>query len=277
MFRLHHIFSILVAVFLWVTSSSAYELNGDFVQGGLVYGKAVPGVKVYLDDRLISVSDDGHFVFGFGRDAPVKTVLRVELPGGEIRRETLQVTRREYDIQYIDGIAADKVTPPPEVLPRIREESRLIAKVRQYDHSRVDFLVGFQWPVHGVVTGVYGSQRVLNNQPRRPHYGIDIASPLGMPVKAPAPGIVTLAYPDMYFSGGTLVLDHGHGLSSSFLHLDKILVKDGDIVKQGQVIAEVGSSGRSTGAHLDWRVNWFERRLDPALLAGEMEELGSSP
>ena len=214
----------------------------------------------------------------FGRDASVKTVLRVELPGGEIRRETLQVTRREYDIQYIDGIAADKGNAAAgSASPYPGRESFESRKSGSTIILGWIFSLGFQWPVHGIVTGVYGSQRVLNNQPRRPHYGIDIASPLGMPVKAPAPGIVTLAYPDMYFSGGTLVLDHGHGLSSSFLHLDKILVKDGDIVKQGQVIAEVGSSGRSTGAHLDWRVNWFERRLDPALLAGEMEELGSSP
>lgn len=262
--------SFVVLILIGWMPVGAYELSGDLIQGGLVQGKTLAGAKVYLDGTLIRVSDNGYFVFGFGRDAQTKTVLRVELPTAEVQQDILAIKTREYDIQRIDGLEESKVTVPPEVLPRIRQEGQAIAAVRMYDHPRLDFLAGFRWPAKGIVTGVYGSQRVLNGKPRRPHYGIDIAVPAGTPVVAPAPGIVSLAYPDMYFSGQTLVLDHGHGVSSTFLHLDTFLVEEGDEVDAGQKIATVGSSGRSTGAHLDWRVNWFDRRLDPQLLVGEM-------
>jgi len=159
------------------------------------------------------------------------------------------------------------VTPPPAVMERIRREAGLAARAREQDSDRPFFVSGFQWPVKGRISGVYGSQRILNGEPRQPHYGVDIAVPAGTPVKAPADGVVTLAHPGMYFSGKTLIIDHGHGLSSSLLHLQDIHVQVGQQVRQGQVIASVGATGRVSGAHLDWRMNWFTARVDPALLA----------
>ena len=260
----------LLLSFSVCVADEVIELKGDLTQGGLVYGKTQGGAKVYLDGSRIRVSEQGDFIFGFGRDAKLRSILRIDLPDRKGQQKSLTITNREYDVQRITGLDANKVTPPPEMLSRIRKEGRLIVKARQIDDPRPHFLEKFQWPVQGVITGIYGSQRILNNQLRRPHYGIDIAAAKGTAVKAPASGVVTLVHPDMYFSGKTLVVDHGHGLSSTFLHLSEVQVKEGEQVRQGQVIAAVGSSGRSTGAHLDWRVNWFNQRLDPALLAGEM-------
>jgi murein DD-endopeptidase MepM/ murein hydrolase activator NlpD len=194
----------------------------------------------------------------------------VTLPNGETLKRDLAIRQREYEIQRIDGLPQEQVTPPQEVLDRIYAESALLEDTRSIDDPRTDFKNGFIWPVIGPITGVYGSQRVLNGEPRSPHYGIDIAAPTGTKVAAPADGVVTLAHPDMYFSGGTLVLDHGHGLSSSFVHLSRILVEKGERVHQGDVIAEVGATGRVTGPHLHWGMNLFDARIDPGLLMGPM-------
>ena len=178
---------------------------------------------------------------------------------------------REYRIQRIDGLPPGKVTPrSKEDLARIRREVAMVKRARLTDDARTDFLGGFRWPIKGPISGVYGSQRILNGEPRQPHYGVDIAVPTGTKALAPAAGVVTLAHPDMFFSGGTLIVDHGHGLSSAFLHLSRILVKKGQRVAQGQPIAEVGATGRVTGPHLDWRINLFGRRIDPELLVGPM-------
>jgi len=179
---------------------------------------------------------------------------------------------REYAIERIDGLPENKVNPNKEALARIIQESENISKARSLDDDRMDFKSSFIWPVLGPISGVYGSQRVLNGQARRPHFGVDIAAPTGTPVQAPAAGMVTYVNDNMYYSGGTLVVDHGHHLSSSFLHLEEILVKVGDRVEQGQKIALVGSTGRVTGAHLDWRMNWHQQRLDPALLMDNLLE-----
>ena len=248
-------------------------LQGELVQGGLVRGQLTGGGKVFFNGRPLRVSPGGIFVFGFGRDAPARAVLRIEPPaagGAGALDQVLEVRSREYQTQRIDGLDPRKVVPAPRDLKRIRDEAARIARARERDDARTDFLDGFSWPLHGVITGVYGSRRILNGQPRRPHFGVDIACRAGAPVKAPAPGIVSFAHDDMFFSGATLVLDHGHGVSSTFLHLRGIRVSEGERVARGQTIAEVGASGRVTGAHLDWRVNWFGERLDPALLAGEM-------
>jgi len=246
-------------------------LAGRPVQGGLMQGRTVPGARVRVDGRHVRVSTEGLFLVGFGRDAPPRTEVHVRLPDGTEIQRTLEVARRAYDIQRIDGLAPRKVTPSEEDLARIRAEAALVREARRRDDPRTDFLTGFEWPVVGRITGVYGSQRILNGEPRRPHFGIDIAAPAGTPVRAPADGVVTLVREDMFFSGGTLILDHGHGLSSAFLHLREVLVPEGTRVRRGDVIAEVGASGRATGAHLDWRMNLFDRRLDPAPLAGAME------
>ena len=253
-------------------------LDGDFVQGGLVLGKVTPGSKVWFEGRAVRVSGKGDFIIGFHRDEPLTTHLKVVLADGRQIHKTLVIEKRDYPIQRIDGLPPAKVSPKkPQTLARIQREVAAVKKARKIDDPREDYLSGFIWPVSGIITGVYGSQRILNGKPRRPHYGVDIARPVGTPVVAPAPGVVTLAYPDMYFSGNTLMLDHGHGLSSAFLHLSKILVKKGDYVHKGQVIAQVGASGRVTGAHLDWRMNWFERRIDPQLLVPPMSSVKPVP
>ena len=246
------------------------HLEGPRVQGGLLRGRVVPGSTVKFEGERVRVSKDGWFLIGFGREASPKAVLSVVFPDGRRQRFGLSVKSREYRIQRIDGLPPGKVTPSKEELKRIRREVAQVKRARKIDDPRTDFLGGFRWPVKGIISGVYGSQRILNGQPRQPHYGIDIAAPRGTRVVAPAAGVVTLVHPDMYFSGGTMMVDHGHGLQSAFLHLSRFLVKKGQRVKQGQPIAEVGSTGRSTGPHLDWRVNLFSRRLDAALLVGPM-------
>ena len=268
--------SILVAGLLSAVAGAAerpYTLSGELVQGGLVYGKALPGSRVSQDGQAVRVSDQGDFLLGFTRDAPATSQLRIELPDGKVEQRSLQVAAREYRIQRIDGLPKSKVTPrSPEDLARIRRDAVAVRKARVRDDDRQDFLGGFVWPVTGPISGVYGSQRILNGEPRRPHFGVDVAAPVGTPVRAPAAGVVTLAEPDLFFSGGTLIIDHGHKLTSSFLHLHKLHVKVGDRVEQGDLIAEVGATGRVTGAHLDWRMNLRDRRIDPELLVPPMPE-----
>lgn len=250
--------------------SELLSLDGQFSEGGLVRGRTRPGAKVEVDGKAVRVSPRGLFLLGFHRDAPDTTRVEVALADGRRLERTLEVASREYQIQRIDGLPKRKVTPKKADLKRIRAEAALVKKARKLDAPRTDFEQPFIWPLKGRISGVYGSQRILNGKPRRPHFGIDIAAPEGTPVVAPADGLITLAHDDMFFSGGTLMLDHGHGLSSAFLHLHRILVKQGQRVKQGDAIAEVGASGRVTGAHLDWRINLFEKRLDPGLLVGPM-------
>lgn len=241
------------------------------MQGGLVRGGAPPGTAITLDGRHLRVSPEGYFAFGFGRDAPPEAVLVVSYPGGEQETRSLAIAPRDYRIQHIDGLPKKMVTPPPEILKRIREEGAKVREARAFDTADMDLFAPFVWPARGPISGVYGSQRILNGEPRRPHFGVDIAAPTGTPVRAPAGGGIRLAEPGLYYSGGTVILDHGHGLSSSFLHMSRVDVAVGQQVAQGEVIGAIGATGRVTGAHLDWRMNWFERRLDPALLVGPQE------
>jgi murein DD-endopeptidase MepM/ murein hydrolase activator NlpD len=250
--------------------ATALELKGRWVQGGMLVGRVDPGTAVSFQGSPLRLSPDGLFVIGFDRDAPLQAVLTLRAADGRETRHPVRIAARTYDIQRIDGLPARKVAPAPEDLERIRGEASLARQARARDDARTDFAQSFIWPVHGRISGVYGSQRVLNGAPRQPHYGVDIAAPAGTPVKAPADGVVSLVHPDMFFSGGTLILDHGHGVSSSYLHLNEILVEEGHSVRQGEVIARVGASGRVTGAHLDWRMNWFDQRLDPTLLVPPM-------
>ena len=240
------------------------------IQGGLLIGKTDVGNQVWLDNKKLRVASDGTFIIGFGRDA-ITAELRVESIKGEQQIESIKIQPRKYKIERVDGLPPGKVNPKgEEVLKRIRDESKIIKKVRARDDDRIDFMAGFVWPAKGRISGVYGSQRILNGEPKWPHYGLDIAAPTGTPIVAPASGIVTMAHSDMYYSGGTLIIDHGFGLSSTFLHLSKILVKEGEVVKQGSVVAKIGATGRATGPHLDWRINWFKVRLDAQQLVGEM-------
>ena len=246
------------------------KLRGNFIQGGLVFGQVDPTTKVQIDKQWIRVSPTGQFIIGFGRDYANQAMLKLHLQNNSIETHVLTIKSREYKIQYIEGLPNKSVNPNKQALQRIRAEQAEITEARSIDDDRIDFDTVFKWPATGPISGVYGSQRVLNGQPRQPHFGIDIAAPTGTPVLAPAAGVVTYTNDDMYFSGGTLVLDHGHNLSSSFLHLHKILVKVGDKVTKGEIIALVGATGRATGPHLDWRMNLRSQRIDPGLLMGEM-------
>ena len=239
------------------------ELQGDAVQGGLMFGQAEPGSSISLDGSAVPVGDDGRFVIGFGRDETGTRTLQITAPGGEVSAQSIAVREREYNIERVDGLPPSKVTPDPSAAARIKEDARMVATARQHRDNRAYYANGFDWPAKGRISGVYGSQRILNGEPRRPHFGLDIAAPAGTDVHAPADGLITLTHPDMYFSGGTIILDHGQGLSSSFLHLSEILVEAGTFVKQGDVIGKIGATGRASGPHLDWRMNWLDRRVDP--------------
>lgn len=269
MFRsvLAGILSLLICL---PAGAAKLSLDGKFVQGGLVIGSADPGTRITLDGRSIKVTDDGRFVFGFGRDAPESSVLQAVFPDGKRRIRQLSVEKRKYRIQRIDGLPPKMVTPSPGALLRIKAEAKAIRAARGVFTPVAHFAKGFIWPAKGRISGVYGSQRILNGKPRRPHLGLDIAAPVGTPIVATAPGKVTLANTDMYFTGGTVIIDHGHGLSSVYSHLSAVDTRLGATVRQGQQIGRLGGTGRATGPHLDWRINWFQERLDPRLLVGPM-------
>jgi murein DD-endopeptidase MepM/ murein hydrolase activator NlpD len=258
----------------WPPVLPAFELSGEAIQGGLMFGNCASACSVTLDGHEVMVSAAGRFVIGFDRDESGARVLQVRETDGSTQATTLTIAPRDYQIERVDGLPPQTVTPDPEALERIRQEAAMVASARARRDARADYAAGFTWPASGRISGVYGSQRILNGEPRRPHYGLDIAAPTGTPVVAPADGVITLAYDDMYFSGGTIVLDHGQGLSSSFLHLSRILVEAGTTVRQGEVIGEIGATGRASGPHLDWRMNWLDRRVDPQLLLGDAPASG---
>ena len=243
---------------------SAVEFNGKFIQGYFIIGKTNTGSKVKIDKKQVKVSKDGYFAFGLDRDRKYDVVITIEKDGIK-EKITKRVQKRIYDIQRIDGLEEKKVTPPEEVYERIKKENKLIAKTRAIETDLDFFKDKFIIPVDdAIITGVYGSQRILNGKPKWPHYGLDFAQEEGAPVKAMLNGTVTLAEPDLYYSGGTLIFDHGHGISTLYMHMNKVFVKKGQKVKQGDIIGNVGSTGRATGPHLDVRLNWFDIRLDPA-------------
>ncbi|MGH1439780.1 MAG: M23 family metallopeptidase [Cellvibrionaceae bacterium] len=253
------------SIFL-VNTSFALEINSPWIQGGLIIGQTQAENRIRFFKKDVRVNSEGFFAIGLGRDVSPKVTLVEIMPSGLERKYVFNVKQREYREQRIEGVPKRTVQVPEEALTRIRKEGRLTRAARKVHSTRQDFLSDFIWPAKGIISGVYGSRRVYNGEPRRPHYGVDIAAPQGSPVVAPSAGRVTLVHDNMYFSGGTLIIDHGHGVSSTFIHLHKVLVKEGDEVTQGQLIAEIGATGRATGPHLDWRMNWFEQRLDPQLL-----------
>lgn len=257
---------------LAAASAMAEELvlEGTFTQGGLVIGRTDPAARVTVDGRPVRVSDSGVFLIGFGRDAPARTSIRVIHGDGRAIDRTIGVTARKYDVQRIDGLPAKQVTPNARALKRIQTERTQINKVRAEDTARTFFAAGFVWPTRGRLSGVFGSQRILNGVPRQPHNGVDVAAPEGTPVKAPADGIVALAQQDMFFTGKTVMIDHGHGLISVFAHMSAIEVKPGQRIAKGEPIGKVGKTGRATGSHLHWGVTLFKTHLDPQLLAGPM-------
>jgi len=242
------------------------NLQGNFIQGGLVKGKIFPNKVIKFENKILLKDTNGKFVFGFGRDYKENSYLEVKISEKEWLKKSFKIKKQTYNTQYINGLQKKMVTPPKSFYDRIKKENKSIKLIRNLN-TEVNFIFQeFILPTKGIVTGVFGSQRILNGKPRRPHYGIDIAASKGTSVIAPIDSIVRMAEKDLYFTGGTIILDHGHGVTSVYSHLSLININVGDKVIKGQKIAEVGSSGRSTGPHLDWRVNWFNQRLDPALL-----------
>ncbi|OUL56781.1 M23 family metallopeptidase [Pseudoalteromonas ulvae] len=247
-------------------SSNALELKGQLTQGGLVTGQ-LPGAKqVKFNGNELKLTQDGTFVFGFGRDSSLQHTLQWQDEAGKSHSESFLITARSYNIDKITGVAKKYVSPPESVSKRISQEARAVREARNTVSNRTDFLSPVLKPAQGRISGVYGSQRFFNGEPKRPHYGLDIANKTGTPVYAPLPGKVVFADPDLYYSGGTLILDHGHGITSTYIHLHTLDVKKGQEVNQGTKIAEIGATGRVTGPHLDWRFNWLQERLDPQLL-----------
>jgi len=253
---------ILTSLFflLITTSSFAVTFEGKFDQGSFILGKADPGSEVFIDKKRVKVTSEGYFVFGLSRDRKNDVVITINK-----KKIIKKVFKRKYKIQRIDGLEEKKVTPPEEVYERIKRENKWIGEARVIDSDLTFFKNKFAIPVeNAIITGVYGSQRILNGKPKWPHYGLDFAADEGTKIKAMLDGKVTLAESDLFYTGGTLMFDHGHGISTLYMHMEKILVKKGQKVKQGDIIGTVGSTGRATGAHLDVRLNWFQTRLDPA-------------
>lgn len=246
-------------------------LDGDAAQGGLLFGQTTPGASVRLDGEPVMVGDDGGFVIGFGRDSALSALLTVTTPGGETVRQTIEIEDRDFKIERIDGLDQSKVSGFSEAqLEKIRAGTAKKKAARKVTDSASLWRSGFDWPLTGRISGVFGSQRVLNGEPKRPHSGVDVARPTGTPIRAPADGIVRLADSDMYFEGGLVLLDHGQWLESAFLHMSRIDVAPGQKIKKGDVIGAVGATGRVTGPHLHWSVKWAGRLVDPQLLVGEM-------
>lgn len=235
-------------------------------QGALVIGKVPPGASVHYAGRALRVSAYGSVVFGVGRDERGPLSVSVENPDGSRRELRIDVDARDWPVERVDGVPPKTVEPPPEIAERIRREQARVAEVRQLDGTNIDFAAAFAQPVGGRISGRFGRQRVYNGKPGSAHSGMDVAAPAGTPVAAPAGGVVTFADPDLYLTGGTVVLDHGYGVSSNFLHLSRIDVAVGDRVEQGGVIGAVGATGRATGPHLHWGMNWFDVRIDPQLV-----------
>lgn len=235
-------------------------------QGALVFGKVPPGSMVHYAGRTLRVSGYGTVVFGVGRDEAGPLSVAVTAPSGRTQAVEIAVTPRDWPVERVNGVPPKTVNPPPEIAARIQREQALVTAARLRDDERTDFAQPFQWPVQGRISGRFGNARVYNGQPGAGHSGMDIAAPTGTPVKAPAGGVVTFAAPDLYLTGGTVLLDHGYGISSNFLHLSRIDVKVGDRIEAGQVIGAVGATGRATGPHLHWGMNWFDVRVDPLLV-----------
>ena len=248
-----------------LTQLNAVEFKGKFLQGHYIIGLTDPKAQILIGKKRVKVSNDGYFVFGIDRDRKFDVTI-TKILNGKKEKIIKKVLKRKYNIQKIDGLEESKVTPPESVYKRIKEENNRIGKARAINSDLPFFKNQFIMPVEGIISGVYGSQRILNGKPKWPHYGIDIAAKKGTMIKSSASGTVTMAEDDLYYTGGTIIMDHGHGISTIYSHLENVMVSVGDEINQGDIIGTVGSTGRSTGPHLDFRVNWFQTRLDPMSL-----------
>ena len=253
---------LLILAILFPFNASAIEFIGNFSQGNFILGKTEPNSKIIVNKTEVRVSKDGYFVFGIDRDRKYDLVI-TKISNGKKEKIIKKILKRKYKIQRIDGLPENKVTPPESVYKRIKTENNKIGEARAINSELNFFKNKFIMPVEGIITGVYGSQRILNGKPKWPHYGIDIAAKQGTQIISSATGVVTMAEDDLYYTGGTIIMDHGHGISTIYSHLENVLVSVGDKINQGDLIGTVGSTGRSTGPHLDFRINWFQTRLDP--------------
>ncbi len=252
----------LIIIFFITTQLKAIEFQGKFLQGHFIVGITEPSAKIIIDKKKVKVSNDGYFVFGIDRNRKFDLTI-TKIQNGKKQKIIKKVLKRKYNIQRIDGLEESKVTPPESVYKRIKEENNKIGKARAINSDLTFFKNQFIMPVEGIISGVYGSQRILNGKPKWPHYGIDIAAKKGTLIKSSGAGVVTMAEDDLYYTGGTIIMDHGHGISTIYSHLETVMVSVGDKINKGDIIGTVGSTGRSTGPHLDFRVNWFQTRLDP--------------
>ncbi len=258
--------TLIPLLFVAASPALAVDLSGTPAQGGMVWGVTEPGAVVTLDGEAVMVGADGNFVLGFGRDAGASAELVITHAGGARETQTITIKDRHFDIERVDGLPPKTVTPPPEWQERRARETGMVREARSHLTGALDWLKGFIRPAEGRISGFYGSQRILNGQPRSPHYGLDIAAPIGTRIGAPAAGIIRLAVPDFLLEGGIVIIDHGFGVTSTLFHMNSVDVKVGDTVEQGQQIGTVGKKGRASGPHVDWRVNWRNVRLDPILL-----------
>ncbi len=249
-------------------SLPSLDVPSEADQGSLVVGRTENAARVKLGERMLRVDSEGRFVFGIGRDEPGPIKLQVSDSRGGVRLVEMKVNPRVWPTERVNGVAQETVTPTPAKAARIAREQAAVALARQRDDARSDFATSFQWPIKGRISGVFGSQRIYNGEPRSPHSGLDVAAASGTILRAPAAGLVTFAEPDLYLTGGTLLIDHGHGVSSVFLHLSRIDVEIGQRVASGQALGAVGATGRASGPHMHWGLNWFDVRLDPSLLPG---------
>ena len=240
-----------------------FTVTGSMEQGSLALASAPPGSIVALDGRPLQVTGDGHFVFGFAFDQTRAALVTVRYPDGGGDSRSLVPGVRQYETQAVNGLPQETVTPPPEVRARIAREAEEIFLARLTDSDGDDFLSGLDWPAPGILSGVFGSRRIDNGVPMAPHFGVDMAAPTGTPIRAPAEGRISISA-DHFVNGGFTLIDHGQGVSTSYLHQSARHVAAGDVVKRGQVIGLIGQTGRATGPHLHWALNWFQERLDPS-------------
>ena len=269
------IFGLLVAGLLAgqdLQAAPDAQFDGTVSPGGLIIGTTAPGNSVAVDGNTVRVSPAGLFLLGLGRDAAGDVRVDITGPDGVTSGQLIHIPARNYDIQRIDGLPRKQVTPDPETQERINAESGLIKAARRNDGATAYFANGFRWPVTGPISGVFGSQRILNGEPRNPHNGTDIAAAEGTPIVAMGDGVVTLANDDMFYTGMTVMLDHGHGLTSVYAHMSDILVTEGQHVTKGTPIGKIGKTGRVTGPHLHWGVTLFATHLDPMLVVSPMPE-----
>lgn len=272
-----HRFPVTIAAFLLVALSvsaqaTVIELHGAKTAGGLIIGKTAATNQVALNGQALKVSAEGIVVFGFERDAKGEQKLTVKLADGTLHEQIIQLTPREYKIDRVEGVPQRTVTPDPEQVARARKEAAAVWRARQTLTADLYFMTPIISPAEGRISGVYGSQRIFNGEPRNPHFGLDVAAPTGSPVKVVWPGEVVFADPDLFYSGGTIIVNHGFGITTTYIHLSAVNVEVGQQLAQGQVIGAIGATGRATGPHLDWRVNWGNVRLDPALVLEHFEQ-----